>query len=138
MFSKLSILVLFLRYMPRKPTMVIFATMGLVVLYTFVAAFGWVFACRPVEKFWDLTITYGTCVPWSKINIFSGVMSIVAGAVVLGWPIGSIVVLALVVGAWLIVLGIVQIISALSIRKGFKTFDAQSREAFGRSSARVA
>lgn len=71
-------------------------------------------------------------------NIFSGVMSIVAGVVVLGWPIGSIVVLALVVGAWLIVLGIVQILSALSIRKGFETFDAQSTEAFGRSSARAA
>lgn len=71
-------------------------------------------------------------------NIFSGVMSIVAGAVVLGWPIGSIVVLALVVGAWLIVLGIVQILSAFSIRKGFKTFDAQSTEALGRSSARAA
>lgn len=87
MFSKLSILVLFLRYMPRKPTMVIFATMGLVVLYSFVAAFGWVFACRPVEKFWDLTITYGTCVPWSKINIFSGVMNTFTDTIILVLPI---------------------------------------------------
>lgn len=64
-------------------------------------------------------------------NIFSGVMSVVAGVVLLGWPIGSIVVLTLVVGAWLIVLGIVQILSALSARKAFKALDGQSSEAFG-------
>jgi hypothetical protein len=87
MFSKLSILVLFLRYMPYKPTMIIYATMGTVVLYSFVASFGWVFACRPVEKFWDLTITNGSCVDWGKVNIFSGAMNIATDTIILILPI---------------------------------------------------
>lgn len=53
--------------------------------------------------------------------IFSGVISIIAGIVVLAWPFDSIVILALVVGIWLIVLGVVEIVSAFQMRKGVKT-----------------
>jgi uncharacterized membrane protein HdeD (DUF308 family) len=36
---------------------------------------------------------------------------------VLVWPFGSIVVLALVAGVWLVVLGVAQIVHAFQIRK---------------------
>jgi uncharacterized membrane protein HdeD (DUF308 family) len=56
-------------------------------------------------------------------NIFVGVLSLIAGIVVLAWPFGSIVTLALVVGAWLIVIGVMEIVSAFAIRRAAKKVD---------------
>lgn len=49
--------------------------------------------------------------------IFTGVLSLVAGIVVLASPFTSIWILTLVVGIWLIVIGIVEIITAFDIRR---------------------
>jgi uncharacterized membrane protein HdeD (DUF308 family) len=54
-------------------------------------------------------------------TIFFGIISIIAGIVVLAYPFDSIVTLALVAGIWLIVLGVFEIISAFGIRKAGKT-----------------
>jgi uncharacterized membrane protein HdeD (DUF308 family) len=48
--------------------------------------------------------------------IFVGVLTAIAGVVVLMWPITSIVALAVISGAWLVVIGAVQIVWALSAR----------------------
>ena len=50
-----------------------------------------------------------------------GVISVIAGFVVLVWPFDSIVVLVLVTGVWLVVMGVVQIVQAFQIRKDAKT-----------------
>ena len=50
-------------------------------------------------------------------HIFLGVLSVIAGIVVMAWPFGSIVMLAIVAGVWLVVIGVTQIIWALSARK---------------------
>ena len=50
-----------------------------------------------------------------------GVISVIAGFVVLVWPFDSIVVLALVTGVWLVVMGVVQVFQAFQIRKDAKT-----------------
>jgi uncharacterized membrane protein HdeD (DUF308 family) len=50
-------------------------------------------------------------------HIFAGVLSVVAGMVVIALPISSIVVLAVVVGAWLVVIGTTQVVWALKARK---------------------
>jgi uncharacterized membrane protein HdeD (DUF308 family) len=50
-------------------------------------------------------------------HIFMGVLSTLAGMVVIAWPISSIVVLAIVAGAWLVVIGTTQIVWALKARK---------------------
>ena len=50
-----------------------------------------------------------------------GIISVIAGFVVLVWPFDSIVVLALVTGVWLVVIGVVQIVQAFQIRKDAKT-----------------
>jgi uncharacterized membrane protein HdeD (DUF308 family) len=50
-----------------------------------------------------------------------GVISVLAGLVVLVWPFDSIVVLVLVTGVWLVVLGVVQIIQSFQIRKDART-----------------
>ena len=49
--------------------------------------------------------------------IFTGVLSMIAGVVVLVWPFASISVLAIVVGTWLVILGIAEIVWALRAHK---------------------
>ena len=51
---------------------------------------------------------------------FFGVISIIAGIVVLAYPFDSIVTLALVVGVWLIILGVMEVISGFGIRSRVK------------------
>src|SRR2546430_2510531 len=72
MRSKLSILALYLRYLPQKLKRAIYTTIVVVILYSLIAGFEWVFACRPIEKYWDLTITRGSCVNWWIFSVFSG------------------------------------------------------------------
>jgi uncharacterized membrane protein HdeD (DUF308 family) len=50
-------------------------------------------------------------------HIFTGVLSTVAGMVVIVLPFSSIVVLAIVAGAWLVVIGTTQIVWAVKARK---------------------
>jgi uncharacterized membrane protein HdeD (DUF308 family) len=55
--------------------------------------------------------------------MFQGIISVIAGMVVLAWPFDSIVVLAVVTGAWLVALGICQIVGSLQARKGVSEMD---------------
>jgi uncharacterized membrane protein HdeD (DUF308 family) len=54
-------------------------------------------------------------------SIFVGVISLLAGIVVIASPFDSIAILALVVGVWLIVIGVFEIVSSFGIRKASKT-----------------
>jgi len=57
-------------------------------------------------------------------EIFFGIISIIAGVVVMGSPLDSLAVLTLVVGIWLIILGVFEVISAFGIRKAGKDVTA--------------
>ena len=50
-------------------------------------------------------------------HIFAGLLTVLAGMVVVALPITSIVVLAIVAGAWLVVIGTTQIVWAFKARK---------------------
>lgn len=50
-------------------------------------------------------------------QIFIGVISLLAGIVVMASPFDSIITLALVVGVWCIVIGVMEVVSAFGIRK---------------------
>jgi uncharacterized membrane protein HdeD (DUF308 family) len=52
--------------------------------------------------------------------IFFGAISIIAGIVVLAWPFDSIVTLALVAGIWLIVIGVMEIVTGFGMRSDVK------------------
>lgn len=54
-------------------------------------------------------------------EIFLGVMSLLAGMIMLGSPFSTIVILFWVVGVWLVVIGVFEIVSAFGIRKASKT-----------------
>jgi uncharacterized membrane protein HdeD (DUF308 family) len=64
--------------------------------------------------------------------VVAGLMSVIAGGVMLAWPFDSIVVLTLVSGASLMVLGVIQIAQAFQIRSDTKaaheTFEALSEQ----------
>jgi uncharacterized membrane protein HdeD (DUF308 family) len=52
--------------------------------------------------------------------IFFGLITIIAGFVMLAYPFDSIETLALVVGAWLVILGATEVISGLGMRSDVK------------------
>jgi uncharacterized membrane protein HdeD (DUF308 family) len=53
-------------------------------------------------------------------TIFFGIVSVIAGVVVVAFPFDSIVTLALVAGIWLVVLGLIEVVSGLSVRSDVK------------------
>lgn len=50
-------------------------------------------------------------------TMFMGVVGLLAGIVVISWPIESITVLAWVLGIWMVVYGLLAIFSAFEVRK---------------------
>jgi uncharacterized membrane protein HdeD (DUF308 family) len=59
-------------------------------------------------------------IPGRGWAIFFGIISLIAGVVVLAWPFDSIVTLALVAGIWLIVIGVMEVVAGFSIRSDAK------------------
>ena len=53
-------------------------------------------------------------------EIFIGVITLIAGVIVLASPFDSLATLVLVVGIWLIVIGVFEVVSAFGIRKAGK------------------
>ncbi len=58
--------------------------------------------------------------PGRGLSIFFGIITTIAGVVVMASPFDSIAVLTLVVGVWLIVIGFFEVVSAFGIRKAGK------------------
>lgn len=53
-------------------------------------------------------------------EIFFGLVSLIAGVVVLAWPGLSLLTLLTLAGIWLIILGVFEIVSAIAIRRDAK------------------
>ena len=62
--------------------------------------------------------------PGRAWEIFIGAISLVAGVVMLASPFESVEILTQVVGIWLIVIGVFEVISAYGIRKASEEFGA--------------
>ena len=67
--------------------------------------------------------------------IFVGILTVIAGAVTIVWPISSIVVLAIFAGSWLVVVGITEVASALSARRTVKNGKRRIEESLAPSAA---
>jgi uncharacterized membrane protein HdeD (DUF308 family) len=61
--------------------------------------------------------------PGRAWQIFLGVISLLAGIVMIGSPFESIAILTLIVGIWLIVIGVFEIVSSFGIRNASKAVD---------------
>lgn len=53
-------------------------------------------------------------------NIFFGILTTIAGIVMIAWPLDSVATLTVVVGVWLVVLGIMEVVVSFGIRKDTK------------------
>jgi uncharacterized membrane protein HdeD (DUF308 family) len=65
--------------------------------------------------------------------IFVGVLTAIAGVVMLVWPISSIVVLAITAGIWLAFVGITEVVWAVSARHTVKKGERRIQESFAPS-----
>jgi uncharacterized membrane protein HdeD (DUF308 family) len=59
-------------------------------------------------------------IPGRGWSIFFGIITTIAGVVVMASPFDSLAVLTLVVGIWLIVIGVFEVVSSFGIRKAGK------------------
>lgn len=55
--------------------------------------------------------------PGRAWSIFLGAITLIAGIVVLASPFASIITLAIVVGIWLVIIGVFEVVAAFGIRK---------------------
>jgi len=67
--------------------------------------------------------------PGRAWNVFVGLLSLIAGVVVLASPFDSIGTLALVVGVWLIVIGVMEVVTAVAIRRATNNLSEQGQPA---------
>ena len=56
-------------------------------------------------------------------QIFLGLISLLAGIVMIGSPFESLAILTLIVGIWLVVIGVFEIVSSFGIRSASKSID---------------
>ena len=80
-----------------------------------------------------LAITYKK-LPGRGWHIFLGILSVIAGMVVISWPFDSIVMLAIVTGVWLVVIGIFAIVWALQARREISTTERKIERLTGTAS----
>jgi len=67
--------------------------------------------------------------------VFVRILTVIAGVVTLVWPISSIAVLAIVAGAWLVVIGTTEIVGALSARRTVNKGERRIEESLAPSAA---
>ncbi|KAH8768402.1 hypothetical protein F5883DRAFT_554510, partial [Diaporthe sp. PMI_573] len=133
-FSKLSILAFYLNIalgpVAKRQRVAIYSIAVVVFLYGTLTSFEWLFACRPMEKYWDFTITDGTCINFIKIMLFNGVMNVVTDTAILCFPIWILWNLRLPVRQKIGVMGIMMtggLVLAISIARAIMTMDILDR-----------
>jgi hypothetical protein len=89
MLTKLSILAFYLKFLTTSPGLrrCIYALMVVVILYSVISSFVWLWACQPLEKYFDFTITYGTCLELTKVTVLSAMMNCVTDTLILIFPL---------------------------------------------------
>ncbi|WP_433754823.1 HdeD family acid-resistance protein [Nocardia sp. CA-135398] len=60
--------------------------------------------------------------PGRGLEAFFGIITAIGGVVLIVWPVASVATLVLVAGWWLIILGIMEIVTAFGVRKDAKKF----------------
>ncbi|KAL5328370.1 hypothetical protein ACEPPN_001869 [Leptodophora sp. 'Broadleaf-Isolate-01'] len=88
MFTKLSMLMFFLRITPYPLfRRTVYVAMVIVVIYSVVGSLLFTYACRPLEKMWDFTITHGSCIPLNVVPLFNAASNSATDLAILLLPI---------------------------------------------------
>jgi hypothetical protein len=86
--AKSSILLFYLRLSPHRYFRVItYGLLVIIVIYSLIVSFQFLFACTPMAKFWDMTITKATCIDYRKIWLFNALMNSLTDICMLILPI---------------------------------------------------
>ncbi len=59
--------------------------------------------------------------PGRGVSVFMGILSFIAGVIVLSWPAPTLLVLVWVLGIWLVVYGLIGVVGAFVVRRAVKT-----------------
>lgn len=90
--AKFSILFLYLRLGPIHWFRVaVFTLMFVVVGANFALIFAFIFACHPVKRGWDLTITEGSCINRAALYVSTAVLNMLTDILLLLLPIPMVV-----------------------------------------------
>lgn len=90
--AKFSLLFFYLKLSPMKWfRMCVYASMFIVVGYNIGIVFPLIFACRPLKRNFDVTITEGYCINRTPLYIATAVLNIVTDIMLLILPIPMIV-----------------------------------------------
>ena len=65
--------------------------------------------------------------------VFVGILTVIAGVLTLIWPISSLVVLAITAGTWLVVIGVTEVVWAVSARRTVKEGERRIQESLAPS-----
>ncbi|KAM5353177.1 hypothetical protein ACJZ2D_016932 [Fusarium nematophilum] len=88
MFTKLSLLAVYLRISPsRRFRAVVCLLMAVVAGYSFSAVLVAIFQCHPVEMAWDITITHGSCIDRMAYFIATLALNVATDLFMLALPI---------------------------------------------------
>ncbi|EKG09926.1 hypothetical protein MPH_12998 [Macrophomina phaseolina MS6] len=88
MCAKVSILVFYIRLSSHKYFRIItYGTMAIIIIYGVIGSLQFLFACRPIAKFWDPTITYGSCSDNNKFWISNAAVNSVTDIIMVILPI---------------------------------------------------
>ncbi|ODH49273.1 hypothetical protein GX48_04613 [Paracoccidioides brasiliensis] len=89
---KISIILFYLRIFPPTRVHIVCKTLIFFILgYSFASCVVVIFMCRPVEKFWDVQIMYGSCIDRAASYYVNAAMSITTDMMTLAIPIVFIV-----------------------------------------------
>jgi len=61
---------------------------------------------------------------WTSVLV-SGLLAVILGVVILAWPFDSIVIMALVVGIWLIIIGVMEMVAGFTMRRDAKKVESK-------------
>ncbi|VUC28230.1 unnamed protein product [Clonostachys rosea] len=91
-FAKLSLLVFYLQLSPQKWfKMATWATIAIIIGYTIGINLPLIFACQPIQKSWDATITHGHCLNLPSLYIATAVANIVSDIILFILPLPMVV-----------------------------------------------
>jgi hypothetical protein len=91
-FAKLSLLVFYLRISPEKWFRIAtWTTIFIISAYTTGIALALIFACQPIARMWDVTITEGFCLNLPSLYIAIAVSNIASDVVLFFLPLPMVV-----------------------------------------------
>jgi len=88
MCTKLSILFFYLRLSPYQSFRIsVWIVAAVIVIYSLLGSFAFLYNCRPIAKHWDKTIRGGSCIGVTKILMTHNILNLATDVAMLVLPV---------------------------------------------------